>query len=156
MKKLLLSTCCGPCATVALERLAKEYDVTVFFWGNNIHPREEYERRLEAVLKLAPNAIVAEYKPLQPTSCKQCFEMRLKATADLNFDYFATTLTTSPHKDAKLINQIGAQYKGYVPTDFKKNNGFARSVILSKQLGLYRQNYCGCERSRHQSPAGTL
>lgn len=153
---ILLSTCCAPCATVASEKLSGNYDVTLYFWGNNIHPQQEYEKRLQAIFILDPNAIIAAYDPAQSESCTQCFEARLRATAEyaLKFGYgiFATTLTTSPHKPAELINRIGEKIAAeygikYLPTNFKKNNGFTRSVVLSKQLGLYRQNYCGCTRS---------
>jgi len=153
---LLLSACCAPCATVAIEQLSKNYNVTIHFWGNNIHPIGEYEKRREAVVILSNaknlSLITDAYKPTQPDSCEQCFELRLRTTADFinnhNFDFFATSLTTSPHKDAGSINQIGAAIsEKYLPTNFKKNDGFARSVTLSKQLGLYRQNYCGCHRS---------
>lgn len=161
MKKenLLLSTCCAPCATVALERLEEEYNVTPYFWGSNIHPHEEYKKRLDAVLALSPNAIIAEYQPIQPATCEDCFETRLRISAEYarrnGFPIFATTLTTSPHKPVDRINQIGmavaAEYNlEYLPTDFKKKNGFSRSVEISKSLGLYRQNFCGCERSRKQ------
>jgi hypothetical protein len=153
MKKptLLLSACCAPCATVALERLRADYDVAVFFWGNNIHPRGEYQLRQDAVLKLCPDAIIVEYQQIQPETCEQCFELRLRATAQYaiaqSFDFFATSLTTSPHKPAEVINRIGASISlKYIPTDFKKNDGFSRSVQLSNSLGLYRQNYCGCTR----------
>jgi len=149
---LLLSICCAPCATVAIEELSKEYNVTVFFWGNNIHPEDEYRKRLDAVLKLDPTAVVIPYQPFSPKSCQRCFETRLRVSAEytkmFGFDFFATSLTTSPHKDADLINKIGAMIAGnYLPTDFKKNDGFNRSVELSKQLGLYRQNFCGCQRN---------
>jgi len=153
MKKpnLLLSICCAPCATVAVEELSKNYNTKVLFWGNNIHPEQEYRNRLDAVLKLAPTAIILPYQPFQPTSCEQCFETRLQATCEYadkhGLNYFATSLTTSPHKDATLINNIGTKIsKNYIPTDFKKNDGFNRSVALSKQLGLFRQKYCGCQR----------
>ena len=160
--KLLLSACCAPCATVAIEELSKTHSVTVFFWGNNIHPEQEYKKRLEALVILTKSEangknlrcplIIADYQPIQPTSCEQCFEMRLNATAEYadkhGYDYFATTLTTSPHKDAELINKIGNRISAkYLPTDFKKNDGFNRSVVLSKQLGLYRQKYCGCQKT---------
>ena len=149
---LLLAVCCGPCATVAVERLSPDYNVTLFFWGNNLHPAEEFEKRREAVLKLGKRTIIADYKPMQPESCEHCFAMRLRAASEYahanGFEYFATSLTTSPHKDARLINKLGSDFPGYIPTDFKKDNGFARSVELSKQLGLYRQNYCGCARSQ--------
>lgn len=154
--KLLLSACCAPCATVALEQLSAEYNVTMFFWGNNIHPQQEYQKRLESVLILDPKSIIIPYDPMQPEVCEQCFEIRFRATAayakNNGFECFAATLTTSPHKPAELINHMGARIAEeygikYLPTNFKKNNGFQRSVILSKQLGLYRQKYCGCQRS---------
>lgn len=153
---ILLNTCCAPCATIAIEKLSVDNNVTLHFWGSNIHPQQEYKKRLEAIRALDSNAIIAKYDPIQPESCTQCFETRLRATAEyakeFGFDIFATTLTTSPHKPAELINQIGEKVAAeygvkYLPTNFKKNNGFTRSVMLSKQLGLYRQNYCGCTRS---------
>jgi len=149
---LLLSICCAPCATVAIEELSKSYDVTVFFWGNNIHPEEEYRKRLDAVLTLCPTAIIVPYQPFQPKSCERCFETRLQVSAEymdlFGFDFFATSLTTSPHKDAALINRIGVKISDkYLPTDLKKNDGFNRSVELSKQLRLYRQRYCGCQKT---------
>ena len=151
MKKLLLSVCCAPCATVAIERLKDEYDVTLFFWGDNLDCVEEYQKRLDATRKIADVSslplLVAEYRPVQPENCGHCFIRRLGATAGEGFPFFATTLTTSPHKDADVINDIGGRFDGYVATDFKKKNGFARSVELSKKYGLYRQNYCGCGRS---------
>jgi predicted adenine nucleotide alpha hydrolase (AANH) superfamily ATPase len=159
MKKqsILLNVCCAPCATVAVGELSKNYQLTVYFWGNNIHPEEEYKRRLSSVVILseAKNLrcplIIADYKPLQPKSCEECFELRLRATEEYakahGFDFFATSLTTSPHKDADLVNKIGAKISpNYIPTDFKKNDGFNRSIALSKQLGLYRQKYCGCQK----------
>ena len=151
MDEILLSVCCAPCATVAIEELSKEFEVTLHFWGNNLDTAQEYQKRLNAVNQLAQSLgltmIVEKYKPIQPEDCSQCFELRLSATAGLGFPYFATALTTSPHKDADVINTIGSRFDGYVATNFKKNNGFTRSVELSKKQGLYRQNYCGCNRS---------
>ena len=160
MKKLLLQACCGPCATYALEVLSQKYQVTVFFWGSNIHPREEYDRRLEAIKKVSPQAIIVPYnkteflnaikglenEPEGGARCARCFELRLRATAEYakahGFDYFASSLTISPHKDIALINKIGTQFEKYLPTDFRA--GFQKSIELSKKLGIYRQNYCGC------------
>jgi len=158
---ILLNTCCAPCATVALEQLSGEHEFTIYFWGNNIHPQEEYKKRLDAVLILSPDAIIAPYEQIQPKTCEQCFETRLRVSAEFakqnGFDYFATTLSTSPHKPAELINQTGEKIAKeynikYLPTNFKKNDGFSRSVAISKQLGLYRQNYCGCEQSSQRKP----
>ncbi len=152
--RLLLAACCGPCATVAVERLSPDYDVTCLFFGNNLDSKAEFDRRLAGLYKLTDKVIVHPYdhNGWEVENCARCFTLRLQNALDyvekLGFDYFATSLTTSPHKDAKLINQIGASLSPkYVPTDFKKKDGFKRSVELSKQLGMYRQNYCGCVKS---------
>ncbi|MBQ7973993.1 MAG: epoxyqueuosine reductase QueH [Clostridia bacterium] len=149
--RLLLAVCCGPCATVAVERLAVDYDVTCLFWGDNLDSLDEFNRRLEALYKLTDQVIVHPYhhENWQPQNCVRCITLRLENAYEyvqkLGFDYFATSLTTSPHKDAVLINQIGSRIsEKYVPSDFKKKDGFKRSVELSKQLKMYRQNYCGC------------
>ena len=171
--KLLLAACCGPCATVAIERLKPDYDIIVLFWGDNLNNRKEYARRLVALRTVngalndgkvmmagkynkknfLKNITGLENEPEGGKRCEECFTLRLKDAAKMaaacKFDFFATTLTTSPHKDAGLINKIGEDLSKqygvkYLPTDFKENNGFARSVELSKQLGIYRQNYCGC------------
>lgn len=152
--RLLLAACCGPCATVAVERLAPDYEVTCLFFGNNLDSKEEFDRRLAGLYKLTDRVIVHPYdhSGWEVENCARCFTLRLQNALEyvekLGFDYFATSLTTSPHKDAQLINQIGSSLSPkYVPTDFKKKDGFKRSVELSKQLGMYRQNYCGCVKS---------
>lgn len=149
--RLLLAVCCGPCATVAVERLAVDYDVTCLFWGDNLDSLEEFNRRLEALYKLTDKVIVHPYnhQNWEVQNCVRCVTLRLQNAFEyvekLGFDYFATSLTTSPHKDAVMINQVGASISDkYVPSDFKKKDGFKRSVELSKQLKMYRQNYCGC------------
>jgi len=149
--RLLLAVCCGPCATVAVERLAVNYDVTCLFWGNNLDSQEEFDRRLEALYKLTDKVIVhpCNHSDWEVENCARCITLRLQNAYEylqrLGFDYFATSLTTSPHKNATLINQIGSNLsERYIPTDFKKQDGFKRSVELSKQLKMYRQNYCGC------------
>ena len=148
---LLLAVCCGPCATVAVERLAVDYDVTCLFWGDNLDSQEEFDRRLEALYKLTDKVIVHPYhhENWEVENCARCITLRLQNAYEyvqkLGFDFFATSLTTSPHKNATLINQIGTKLSDrYVPSDFKKQDGFKRSVELSKQLKMYRQNYCGC------------
>ena len=149
--RLLLAACCGPCATVAIERLTPDYDVTVLFYGDNLNTKEEYDRRLGALRVVYSNVIVKPYEHKCFDSCEQCFRGRLLHAAEVagDYDVFATSLTTSPHKDAKLINKIGAEVSTkYLATDFKKNGGFNRSVELSKALGIYRQNYCGCGINR--------
>lgn len=171
MKKLLLHVCCGPCSTHVIDEL-KDNEMTLFFYNPNIYPRDEYLRRLEAASKVADKKNIHfidgdydqetwddyvkgyEKEPEGGKRCELCFEYRLRKTAEYarknGFDTFATTLTISPHKDAKKIHAIGkAQEKehgvSFLESDFKK--GFKESVEMSKELGLYRQNYCGCRFS---------
>lgn len=172
---MLLHVCCAPDATTAVERLrASGIEPVLFFYNPNIEPREEFEKRLEAVKKLSElwnlKLLVVEkgekewYRAIESfvqlgegsKRCEECIKHRLTVTAqfarDMGYKAFATTLTTSPKKNAKLINAMGTELAekfkvSYVPSDFKKQNGFLRSVQLSKELGLYRQNYCGCLRS---------
>ncbi|MBQ3067873.1 MAG: epoxyqueuosine reductase QueH [Oscillospiraceae bacterium] len=170
---LLLHSCCGPCSSVALERLTDYFNVTLLFYNPNIQPKEEFLRRQNEQQKLINrmsyniNVIAPEYNeqefleyvkgleslPEGSFRCQKCFELRLKRTAriakEINSNYFTTTLTTSPHKDAQIINQVGFNVsKGYnvefLCTDFKKKDGYKRSIELSKRYDLYRQNYCGC------------
>jgi predicted adenine nucleotide alpha hydrolase (AANH) superfamily ATPase len=173
-QKLLLHSCCGPCSTSVIEKLKEEFDLAVFFYNPNIYPKEEYKNRLEAEVKFC-NAIgirliegeydherwLSEVKGLENEKeggarCEVCFKMRLEATAakakDLEFDYFAATLSVSPHKDYKLISKLGSELAmahniKFLDRDFKKENGYKRSIDLSKEHDLYRQNYCGCEFS---------
>ena len=174
MKKLLLHTCCGPCSTAVLERLKDEFDITLFFYNPNILPEAEYQRRLKAqeaaarwvdVSLIAPPYDSARFFAVTAgleaeleggARCARCFAFRLEETARRakagGFDCFATTLSIGPTKDAALLNQIGtavSQQYGvpYLPADFKKQGGYQRSVALSKELGLYRQNYCGCKKA---------
>ena len=173
---LLLHSCCGPCSSYVLEYLTKYFDVTVFFYNPNIRPEAEYDRRL-ATLKQLLAAMPMEHPPvlLEPgwrgdeyfravqglerapeggARCTVCFQLRLEETVrtavEWGYDYFGTTLTVSPHKNAELINDIGeklaAEYGTvkWLPSDFKKRNGYLRSIQLSKEYELYRQEYCGC------------
>ncbi len=151
---LLLSACCAPCATVAIERLKEEYDITILYWGDNMDREEEFNKRLNELYKIWDKVIVKEYDHTgwQNQNCQRCWKLRLEYTNKIaeeqDFDFFATTLTTSPHKPADVINKIGESLSPkYLATNFKKQNGFVRSVELSKQLGLYRQNYCGCVKT---------
>jgi hypothetical protein len=175
MKRLLLHICCAPDATVGIERLSSDWDTEGLFSNSNIHPREEYEKRLLAMEQLAEivdfsftegeyepelwfeAAKGLENEPEKGLRCEICIRERLWATArisrDKGFDAFAAVLTVSPHKDAGMINRLGAAAGEefgveYLPTDLKKQDGFKRSVQLSKQYGIYRQDYCGCEYSR--------
>ena len=166
---LLLHACCAPCASYCLEYLTQYFDVTVFSFNPNIMPREEYDRRLEQFEKLRIfdfGLIEGEYAQADyldavrgmekeregGARCEVCFRMRLEKTAELaagRFDYFASTLTVSPHKNAELINRIGAELAEryavkWLYSDFKKRDGYKRSVLLCRELDIYRQTYCGC------------
>lgn len=172
---LALHSCCGPCSSYVLEYLTQFFDITLFFYNPNIHPENEYNKRLEEQNRLCNilgvKTIECDYDPENyfdfvkglenekegGARCDRCFEMRLDYTACLakqkGFTYLATTLTVSPHKNAPLINEIGeniAKKHGilWLPSDFKKKGGYHRSIELSKEYGLYRQNYCGCVFSK--------
>jgi epoxyqueuosine reductase len=175
VQRLLLHTCCAPCSVYITPELSKDYEVTCFFYNPNIDNPEEYVKRkdeMESLAELKGFSIVpGEYEreiwrerirgfensPEGGERCEQCFYLRLEKTAEtaekLGFDLFATTLTISPVKDHQVINQQGERASQgktaeYMPSDFKKENGYQQSVTLSKQLGLYRQNYCGCSFSQ--------
>jgi len=177
--KLLLHSCCAPCSTTGITELKEDYHLTICYYNPNIYPEEEYIKRKNEQLKLIDifnsqgydikildadydfeefeNAVVNFKEEKEGGKrCSICFALRLNKVAFLAkqnaFDYFATTLTVSPHKNAELINGIGEQVGvqhgiKYLPTNFKKKDGYKRSVEMSKKLGLYRQNYCGCKYS---------
>ena len=174
-KKLLLHSCCAPCSTACLERLMDAFDVTIYYYNPNIDTLDEFNLRATEQVRYAKSlglkCIVADYDKQCFLSCamgleqekeggarcENCFKLRLRKTAEKclegGFDYFATTLTVSPLKNAKLINEIGFSLEKslgakYLPSDFKKQNGYLRSITLSKENNLYRQNYCGCEFSK--------
>lgn len=180
-KKILLHSCCAPCSTTCIERLKEYFDLTVFYYNPNIDNKFEFDLRAteqERYCKtVGVNCIVDAYDKnafLQSVKgleneveggkrCEKCFYLRLKKTAEkckeMGFDYFATTLTVSPLKNATLINKIGKEIENefsvqYLPTDFKKDNGYLRSIELSKENNLYRQNYCGCEFSKNIQQKG--
>ena len=179
---LLLHSCCGPCSTAVIERLLDRFEITVFFYNPNMSDLEEYERRTKAQRividrfnQMTDDGTEIKYieSPYQPDAfieaakgyedqpeggkrCTKCFGLRLGETAKLakaeNYEYFATTLTVSPHKNSKLISQIGNALSEqhdikYLDENFKKKDGFKRSIELSKEFGLYRQDYCGCKYS---------
>lgn len=177
--RLLLHSCCAPCSSYVLEYLLKFFDVTVFYYNPNISPAEEYYKRAREQERFCRenrfgydiDVITAEYKPEEFYSavagleaapeggarCGVCFRLRLEKTAELakreNFEYFCTTLTVSPHKNAAVINRIGGELAEkygikWLPSDFKKKEGYKRSIELSHEYGLYRQNWCGCEFSK--------
>lgn len=174
-KRLLLHACCAPCATACIERLNGVFDLTVLYYNPNIDDAAEYEKRGGELKKLCGalgvELISEEYNPAPfyaaaagledkregGARCQKCFELRMDYTAAFakraGFDYFCTTLTVSPHKNARAVNaacQSAADKYGceYIPADFKKKGGYFRSCELSLQYGLYRQNYCGCNFAR--------
>ncbi len=180
--RLLLHACCAPCSSYCLEYLSPWFDTTVFFYNPNMDTKEEYVRRSAELDRFIDSShfdakvIVASYDPqefysavrgleMEPeggSRCLKCFELRLKKSAayaaDNSFDYFTTTLSISPHKNAEALNEIGERLGfeygvRFLPSDFKKKDGFKRSVELSMEYGLYRQDYCGCVYSREVSPA---
>jgi len=168
---MLLHSCCGPCSTVCIERLKDKYDLTVFYYNPNIEPVSEYEKRKEHQKKVCEHFGITyvdfdydngawrkfveglENEKEGGARCTKCFFYRLEKTAkyasENNFDIFTTTLSVSPYKNSATIIDVGQQlekiYKiEFLPESFKKNDGYLRSIQLSKELGLYRQNYCGC------------
>ncbi len=179
---MLLHSCCGPCSTYVLSYLAKYFNITVYFYNPNIMPQSEYNLRLETQkevlnkLKLPhevkliegtyePEIFLKEAAGLENESergkrCEKCMELRIRNTAKFalenGFDYFCTTLSVSPHKDAELLNFLSEKYASAfkintIPADFKKKNGFLQSITLSKELQLYRQDYCGCIFSKKRA-----
>ena len=138
---LLLHACCGPCSSAVLEQLCQYFEITVLYYNPNTWPAEEYYRRGEELKKF-----VAAAHPLGVTVVEDHYD------SENGFDWFTTTLSISPHKDAKRINAIGQELEAefgvkHLPSDFKKHNGYLRSLQLSEEYGLYRQDYCGCEFS---------
>ena len=176
--KLLVHICCAPDGLYVVQLLQEKYNVSGYFYNPNIHPEEEYRLRLQETKKIAKilnfNLIEGEYEsdkwfemvkgfenePEKGRRCDICYAIRLDKTARIakskNFDIFTTTLTISPWKKAEKINQIGRmlgeKYKiEFLEADFKKKDGFKKSVELSKKFNLYRQNYCGCIYSRRKN-----
>lgn len=168
---MLLHTCCAPCAIYVVQELAKEYDLALYYYNPNIHPADEYQKRLDEIIKWSKKRdiklIEAEYnvedwfkeiKGLEEESeggsrCFVCYEMRMRETAqyakDNGYDIFSTTMSISPHKKADKLNEIGNKLKeeigvDYLEADWKKNDGFKIACKLSKEEKFYRQDYCGC------------
>lgn len=177
-KKLLLHSCCAPCSSHVISYLTNFFDITILYYNPNISPKNEYEKRKKEQIKLINeidkvnklNIIDCDYdndiyeskikgyenEPERGSRCTICFNLRLSKTAllakELNYDFFCTTLTVSPYKNSKLINEIGIElekkYKvKWLYSDFKKENGYKHSIELSKKYNLYRQDYCGCKYS---------
>lgn len=187
---LLLHACCGPCSTSCVERLCRDYSITVYYYNPNITDREEYYLRRDTLLaflkafneenkdtcfvdylegEYEPDKYLAKCSPLKDEPeggrrCDVCFALRLAETArkagQLGIDYFTTTMSVSPHKNYDKIKTLGLSLEEmtssrFLDIDFKKKNGFGRSVELSKKYGLYRQNFCGCEFARYAAKAAS-
>ncbi len=176
--ELLLHACCAPCSSYCLEYLSGYFDITLFYFNPNITDPDEYSRRVNEVKRLIAEMNLKSVKFIEGDRspdrffefskgfenekeggkrCELCYRLRLTETAKLakvrNFDYFTTTLTISPYKNADKLNEIGKKLSEqygikYLYSDFKKNNGYKRSIELSKKYDLYRQNYCGCVYSK--------
>ena len=180
-EKLLLHSCCGPCSTAVIERLADDFDITVFYYNPNITDEEEYLHR-----KSEEQRFIAEYSEKTGADidfiegdwlpqdyykavtgleqekeggarCRECFRLRLEKTAQLarhmGFDCFDTTLSVSPYKNYDVISELASEISErtgvrYLSGNYKKKDGYKRSIELSKEYGLYRQHYCGCEFSK--------
>ena len=177
--RLLLHSCCAPCSSYVLEYLSGIFDITIYYYNPNIFPESEYISRFNEqkrfvddfikenkidIIKEKLNSEVfyekvkgLENEPEGGERCLKCFDLRLKKTAEYakenGFDYFTTTLTISPHKNAEAINEIGERIAAeigmkYLFSDFKKKEGYKRSIQLSNEYNLYRQDYCGCVYSK--------
>lgn len=182
-KRLLLHSCCAPCSSYVLEYLFPYFDISVYYYNPNITNREEYEKRIRELKRLIdtmnrehawdihlvegpyePECFLKAAKGLEECPeggerCRRCFGLRLSKSAayaiENSFDYFTTTLTISPLKNADTLNEIGNRVGekygiSFLPSDFKKRNGYQRSIELSKEYHLYRQDYCGCDYSKKE------
>lgn len=176
---LLLHSCCAPCSSYCLEYLSNFFKITIFYYNPNITEKDEYLKRVaeqQRLIKELPCKYEIKFlegnynpelffnlskglenEPEKGQRCSKCYELRLRETALIakkyNFDYFATTLTLSPYKNANKVNEIGETLEKeldikYLYSDFKKKNGYKRSIELSKIYNLYRQDYCGCLYSK--------
>lgn len=180
-KKILLHSCCAPCSSYVITFLSNYFDITILYYNPNIAPKEEYEKRKQEQIKLIKNInklhkldfidcdydndlyndAIEGYQDCKEGGkrCHICFNLRLEKTAMLakkyKYDYFCSTLTVSPHKNSKTINEIGYNLSQkydikWLYSDFKKNEGFKQSIELSKKYKLYRQDYCGCIYSKRE------
>lgn len=176
---LLLHSCCAPCSSYCLQYLSEYFSITLLYYNPNIYPEEEYFKRVEEQKRLIeemdfknpvsfiegsfdPKEFYNAVKGLENIKeggerCFRCYELRLREAAEYagkgDFDYFTTTLSISPLKNAQKINEIGEKLAAeygvkHLPSDFKKKEGYKKSTLLSKEYGLYRQDYCGCIFSR--------
>ena len=178
--KLLLHSCCAPCSSYVLEYLNQYFDITLYYYNPNISPKSEYDFRISELHRLVSEMGISvkiidgdyepeafeeiakglENEPERGARCMKCYHLRLESSAKIakeqNFDYFTTTLSISPMKNAEALNSIGSALADkygvpYLFSDFKKREGYKRSIELSKRYNLYRQNYCGCRFSKAQA-----
>lgn len=181
-KKILLHSCCAPCSSHVITFLTNYFDITILYYNPNIAPIEEYNKRKEEQIRLINTIDTAnrldiidcdydndiyeskikgyEECPERGARCTICYELRMRKTAEIaknnNYDYFCTTLSVSPYKNANLINQIGEKLAKefnikWLYSDFKKADGYKKSIELSKKYNLYRQDYCGCIYSKRKN-----
>ena len=164
---LLIHSCCAPCSSYVLEYLSQYFKITVFYYNPNIYPESEYTKRSFLAGRYEKEKFYAMAEGMEDlreggARCMKCYELRLSETARQaaagGFDYFTTTLSISPMKNAQKLNEIGVRLGEeygveYLVSDFKKKNGYKRSIELSKEYGLYRQDYCGCEFSLREREA---
>ncbi|MBQ8322917.1 MAG: epoxyqueuosine reductase QueH [Clostridia bacterium] len=174
--KLLLHSCCAPCSSACLERLKDTFDITVLYYNPNIDEETEYEKRKAEQIRFLKETGWAkildcdhdkqafeamahglESEPERGARCYKCYALRLEKTAQTakenGFEWFCTTLSLSPHKNAEWLNELGEKAGEkygvrFLPSDFKKKGGYPRSIELSKKYGLYRQDFCGCRFSK--------
>jgi len=175
--KLLLHACCAPCSSYSIMFLKEYFDITIFYSNDNISPKEEYDKRLNEIIRFTDNfgisVLYDEYNEAdydnavkglehlgeKTKRCYECYKLRLNKTAikakELGFDYFSTTLSISPYKIARWLNEIGYMLEDkygikYLYSDLKKEDGYKKSIELSKEYNLYRQDYCGCKYSKEE------
>lgn len=169
---LLLHVCCGPCSSNVIKELSAYFNITIYYSNSNIYPDEEYSRRFQELLDFIQafnssiQVIEQKYQPIEYLDklsiykdepeggkrCYLCYQMRMDDAFNYasihHFDYWTTVLSVSPHKNSQWINEIGASYPSdqtkFLFSDFKKNNGYQKSVIMAREYHLYRQEYCGC------------
>ena len=177
--KLLIHSCCAPCSSACLERLKDIFDVTVLYYNPNIDDEAEYLKRKAEQIRFLEETGWAktldcghdksafekiaegqENEPERGRRCYSCYELRLRKTAEVakehGYEYFCTTLSLSPYKNAEWLNEIGGRLEReygvkYLYSDFKKKGGYHRSIELSNEYGLYRQDFCGCKYSKRES-----
>ena len=177
--RLLLHSCCGPCSSSVIDTLKDYFDITIYYYNPNIEPKEEYEKRKKEQIRLINELGFVKYIDCDYDNasfleaakgyeeekegglrCSKCFYLRMHSTAlkakELGFEYFGTTLTVSPHKNSGIINEIGKEIEQkedikYLYSDFKKHDGYLKSIQLAKKYNLYRQDYCGCIYSQRKN-----